>query len=355
MSRRPNINNPYAWLGSMIETPPPGDCESSVLVTPELAKAMLERNTHNRPVSNATVKYYADLITTGKWVFTGVPIIFDEKGRLLDGQQRLEAVIKANIGVPFDLRFNIPTAAFMAVDTGKKRQACDALAISGEQYAVQLAAAAKLLARWEEGAFASRSHGVLHGRLSNMTILALVKANPGLRQSVFRAKGLYGQYRATYSPSVMAFCHYLFSRKDKAAADDFFRQIEFGDDSKNKGSPINALRFRMSRYVSEKDAPTTTPREQIALIIKAWNAWRHGEQTVRLILGQKEGMPVPDQFTSNGNGNGNGTEADTTSERAVKKVKRAVTGRRPLKAEPVETPVYSAVRMKDNGRKATTA
>lgn len=348
VSRRPNLNNPGAWLASMIETPPPGDFESNVLVTPELAKAMLERNTHNRPVSDSTVKYYAELIESGKWVFTGVPIIFDEKGRLLDGQQRLEAVVKANIAVPFDLRFNIPIAAFMAVDTGKKRQACDALAISGEQYATPLAAAAKLLARWEEGAFNKRSHAAIHARLSNMAILQLVKSNPGLRQSVFRARGLYSQYRAVYSPSVMAFCHYLFSRKDKAAADDFFRQIEFGDDSKAKGSPINALRFRMARYVSEKDAPTTPPREQIGLIIKAWNAWRHGDSTVRLILGPKEAMPVPDQFTANGNGNGNGE----ATEQPIR-TKRNVTGRRPR--VPVETPVYSQAKMKDNGRKTTTA
>ena len=66
-------------------------------IGPEAAKEMLECNVDNRsPKKSALAKALED----GEWQLNGETIVFSDTGRLIDGQNRLIAVIKT--GVPID-------------------------------------------------------------------------------------------------------------------------------------------------------------------------------------------------------------------------------------------------------------
>ena len=62
-------------------------------VTPSLAKWLLARNNNNRDVPLSHPSLLASDMNTGRWMNMGVPIIFDWNGLIIDGQNRLKAVL----------------------------------------------------------------------------------------------------------------------------------------------------------------------------------------------------------------------------------------------------------------------
>jgi hypothetical protein len=77
----------------------PIDC-AVCTVDAAMAKALLEMNTTNRPLSNSQVKLYANEMLRGKWKLNGEALIFgsDDEGNdsIISGQHRLHALILAN-------------------------------------------------------------------------------------------------------------------------------------------------------------------------------------------------------------------------------------------------------------------
>ncbi len=70
-----------------------------LLITPERAKKLLERNINVRPMMEREVARYCAILTAGAWGLNGETIKLDRDGNLVDGQHRLEACIRT--GIPF--------------------------------------------------------------------------------------------------------------------------------------------------------------------------------------------------------------------------------------------------------------
>lgn len=109
-------------------------------VEPEQAKKWLERNIANRTVRPSRVREYATAMTEGRWLYTADPIRFDEDGKLIDGQHRLMAVVKAGVPVEMHVVRGLARNAQDAVDTGAIRTASDALKVRGFKHGTKLAA-----------------------------------------------------------------------------------------------------------------------------------------------------------------------------------------------------------------------
>ena len=58
-------------------------------ITPEMAQRYLERNTHNRRLSERSVRELVTAIKNDEWQVNGEAIKVDEEGNLIDGQHRL--------------------------------------------------------------------------------------------------------------------------------------------------------------------------------------------------------------------------------------------------------------------------
>lgn len=78
-------------------------------------------NRNNRLMRERTVEYLADEITRGKWQVTHQGIAFSDTGRLLDGQHRLAAIIKANQPVQMMVTTELDEDTFQVIDCGLKR------------------------------------------------------------------------------------------------------------------------------------------------------------------------------------------------------------------------------------------
>lgn len=92
-------------------------------VTPAQATAWLrpDINRNNRGLRNDHVEYLAREITNGRWQTTHQGIAFSESGRLLDGQHRLAAIVRAGKSVDINVSEGLPEEAFEAIDCGLKR------------------------------------------------------------------------------------------------------------------------------------------------------------------------------------------------------------------------------------------
>ena len=121
-------------------------------MTPEFAAKLLERNEGNRPLKPKTVATYVEDMKNGRWSISDSMICVSPDGKLLNGQHRLNAVIKAGVSVTMPIMWNCPESAYANMDTGAKRSACDLFHHHGISNYTEVAAIC---------------HAVIHYRKSN--------------------------------------------------------------------------------------------------------------------------------------------------------------------------------------------
>src|ERR1700753_330097 len=103
-------------------------------ITPEIARAWLETNIHNRPVNETVIARYVEAMKSGQWERNGETIKFANTGALLDGQHRLKAVLQSGVTIETYVVFNLPPQVFDTIDTGRNRSIGDLLALDGEAH-----------------------------------------------------------------------------------------------------------------------------------------------------------------------------------------------------------------------------
>src|SRR5687767_3806650 len=106
-----------------------GPVTVALQVSPELAQLWLSRGEPdqriNRPPHVGRVERYTRDMVNGDWVFTGHPLVLDERGLVRDGRQRLLAVVKSDVTVLFNVVFGVPSANQRAMDKGRGRSFAD--------------------------------------------------------------------------------------------------------------------------------------------------------------------------------------------------------------------------------------
>ena len=126
----------------------------TVMVTPELAQEWLDRfNLSNRKIQKSHVNAIARDIRAGNWMMNAQPIAFSgspflEHALLLNGQHRLQAVIKADMPIEVMVATGLDEEAFATFDTHARH--------SHRKYTTQgdervLSAAAKIQWRIDNG------------------------------------------------------------------------------------------------------------------------------------------------------------------------------------------------------------
>jgi hypothetical protein len=132
-------------------------------VTPELADAALEKGPcAQRRVSDTNVARITRAINTGRFYKNPADhILFDVHGCASNGQHRLYSILDADPdalkehypnGVPLYVKFGFNPEHMSVVDTGKSRDANDALTVAGEaQFGKQGAAVLRLIMNFDKG------------------------------------------------------------------------------------------------------------------------------------------------------------------------------------------------------------
>ena len=96
-------------------------------VTPQMAHVWLTHNTNNyRKLSSANIKNLKAELTGGVWMATTQGVGFDTNGVLVDGQNRLTAILQTGITAEDMLVcYNLPEDAKFKIDVGRGRSIAD--------------------------------------------------------------------------------------------------------------------------------------------------------------------------------------------------------------------------------------
>ena len=102
-----------------------------ILVTPAMATDFLERNHTNRDLKVVSIEKFGGLIESGEFKTTHQGIAFDVHGELIDGQNRLHAIIKTGIATLLWVFTGLAVDCRDAIDNGTGRSFTDAQAVKG--------------------------------------------------------------------------------------------------------------------------------------------------------------------------------------------------------------------------------
>jgi hypothetical protein len=90
-----------------------------------MAMEFLSVNVLNRPIRESLVRLYASDMKEGRWRVTHQGIAFDEDNNLLDGQQRLSAIILAGVSIQMLVTYGVPRFHNEGIDIGARRNFAD--------------------------------------------------------------------------------------------------------------------------------------------------------------------------------------------------------------------------------------
>ncbi len=239
-----------------------------VLITPRLAKDLLEANVLNRRVNKPVEQRYLNDMISGKWIEgTGETIKISKTGRILDGQHRLRALIKSGLSFYFYVSSNIDDKVFSVLDTGKSRNATDCFKVACVKNENQIPS---IIAMYNLLKDNRRAGTQIHKKATNADLLAAYFENEIFWQEVVRmAHSYYLSFAKILSPSFIGGFYAYFNDLDPEKSEPFISQLTTGIAISNPA--INLLRNKlMQDKMSQRKMPINL---KIALIIKTWNIY----------------------------------------------------------------------------------
>ena len=97
--------------------------KTNELITPDMARQYLERNSNIRPINRRHVAFLAKMMSAGTWnQLIGTPITFDREGRLRNGQHRLHAIIQSKSPVAIAVWRDTAESIIELMDYGQKNR-----------------------------------------------------------------------------------------------------------------------------------------------------------------------------------------------------------------------------------------
>jgi len=251
-----------------------------VTVTPAMAKAWLDENNYddNRHVAKSRVDFYARQMKNKRWSLNGEAIIFDQVGKLLNGQHRLHGCIQAGVSFQSVIVRGVQTESFSTMDQGYTRSAGQILQMKDHKNATVRAAICRTILAWELAQ--DQTLRLLSTKLSPDEILLVQDCYP----EEIDAAVDYLKYVRRIVPArtgVFGLAHVLFRRARPRKAVEFFRVLDDGATS-NARHPALVLR---NRIINDKMRDRTLDNiGQWCLFAKAWNTYDKGDDTRALIV-----------------------------------------------------------------------
>lgn len=264
------------------------------IVSPERARELLDisakTNFQNRNLSSHLVNRYASDMKEGKWQPTGQTISIASDGAIIDGQHRLNAIVKA--GVPVEINFirNVSKQTFDCYDIGKIRTNKDILNIAGyDKYAHAITGGLGLLVSY----LINGNNAFLRNKFTQRRRYFYI-FEPILKiyyQKLTEGACWYStsnnQRLISQGSSVFFYFIFTFINDEKGCL--FFQKIKEGT-GLEKGDPVFALRttllnIKLSKYKRLNLEP------EAYYIIKAWNKFYKNEKISGFNYSKAEKFP----------------------------------------------------------------
>ena len=238
-----------------------------VLITPDDATNILKYNDKNRRQKPNLIDHYAQQLSVGNWVMNGHSIKISESGMLLDGQNRLMAIIKAQKPMPTLLIEGLPISTFSSIDEGSKRTIADTLYVKGVGYSVVKGAVLRIISARNQ----SKMHTGGAAKLSNSDSLVLWNMH---KEEIIYSVSICSQLKKVTLLPVSIYLHMQARKIDKSQADLFFKSLCTGE-FLGKRNPIFIVRRKL---IENKLLKVNSPIIAYNLIAHAWNLYRDNKE-----------------------------------------------------------------------------
>lgn len=276
---------PTPWWAAEIDDTwhSPENCRV-VRITRVIAEEWLKRNTHNRPISEYSVRKLMQAMRSGEYVLTGEPILFDRLGVLLDGQHRLMAVLRSGIAIDTYVIFDLDPKVFEYLGNVMPRRPRDVFGAAGCKHAKTLEPIARMIQFWVRGyiPYVGTNHPEI--RPTNRQLMNIYRDNPDLPNAVLVAEDCG---KALGVPGLFGFTFWLANRVHPEDAAVLFSQLA-GGEGLTKDDPAHTLREMFVRQGRGHAIPRATA---LAYLFKTWNAHHAGERLKFLRWSKTEQFP----------------------------------------------------------------
>jgi hypothetical protein len=222
----------------------------------------------------------------GRWKSeTGETIKIASNGRVLDGQQRLMAIVHSGCSIKFHIAFNLDESVFSVLDTGSSRNSSDTFRAAGIKHDNSIPS---IIAHYNLLRSDNTTKSQINRKSTNSELLEQYFEDPEKWQRIANnSRNWYMNFAKILQPSYFGGFYALFSELDNEMAFSFFQQLATGSDITN--SSVNLLR---NKLIQDKTSIRKMPPSlKIALIIKAWNYFVKGEEPKILKFN-----PISDDF-----------------------------------------------------------
>ena len=256
-------------------------------IGPELAAHYLSKNMTNRPKSRVRIAEMARDMIEGDWLVTHAGIAFDWDDELIDGQNRLEAIIKSDTTQLMAVARGLDPDARHVIDTGRPRSASDSLALLEMPDTTVLASMAKLVILWDQGALKLSVQAV--PRVTNHEVVQWVLATPEADTFRRAARRIYAAGFPTPSVGTLAAALMIVARINSEDCEDLIERMT----NRTLLGAKDPL-FTLSRRIEAAARSRETLRSPglLALYFRTWNALRRGLPLTNLRIGFNNGSVI---------------------------------------------------------------
>lgn len=249
-------------------------------ICPTRAKQLLAQNNTNRNLNQRLVGKLTEAIVNDHWKVNGETIKLSKKGRLLDGQHRLHAIIMAKKPAKTYLIDGLEEDCHPTIDAGLRRTGGHALQFLGVKNSNLVAATIGMVHRIRIKDLKASP------RYTNEDIVREHQIDPqGYSKAATYISGK--QWLRKFAGStVAAACYYLTQKLDTDQSDEFFNAVASGENLQH-GDPAFALRNQLmnKRSIQGKLERGKQVRYNIYQdIAYAWNALRDKRSIKKIMV-----------------------------------------------------------------------
>lgn len=242
-----------------------------IKITPVVAKGWLNKNFNNRGINEKTVREYASDMINGRWKCNGEAIKFDNRGHLIDGQHRLNAITLSNTSQDMLVVRGLDPQVFDSIDIGRMRSTANVMEVKNIPHFNRVASALAVVVMYDKGV-GSRVRDRIKPNQS-LELLDKYADLPDAMEEIGVARPIL------LGRSLFDGLYYIFRRIDKGMAKEYMQAIRDGVGIES----FNAWRQLRERLIRNYTSMNKLDEVQIAaLIIKGWNLARQGRDSAKL-------------------------------------------------------------------------
>lgn len=244
---------------------------------PDVAREWLELIIKNRVPDLNTISGYARDMAAGTWEQgADMPLCLNQKGALINGEQRLRAVIKANVEISFVVVDSLSCDAIMNIDNGKPRNLQNWLQLNGIPQPGFVASCTRALWMIRNTAL-ELVKSTPGGLATQYDYVSTFRQEPKIVESVTWVKDMMKKTDIRLRVAVLATLrHVLLQTRHARWVNEFLTQIITGQDM-DQDSGTYAYRIYIQCHNCEdmrgKPSWLNTQADDYGAIVIAWNAW----------------------------------------------------------------------------------